>query len=291
MTIDQLDLLDFGEQGSSCSSSRLSKRRKGSCPRSKGSFGSKGSFSDSSTSLGKTKARRSRTTVRSCEKVKENDGVTKSSSSKTQRKPSGCNGKVNQGPKYPDNAEPLVTGTLGGEGYSTSKKNTRAESPGTLNRKKSYLNKRKAVKADKAESQQAKRAVDVSLDTLLKRIGQASQAVKDDNRSVYSSMQEKDRQRRERENYREEIYSSRVDMTEPRRSLESALGGLGGGGKSYHDTDSKSVASAPLLRSKSRSTFVKRVQEEETQLESQRPIVDLKKTQFSNKLTKLHVAF
>jgi hypothetical protein len=290
MTIDQLDFPEAGEQGSLYSLSRSSNRGKGNSRRSKGSLGSKGSFSDSSASVGKSKTRRCRNTGESSEKVKDNNRLVNSSSRcQLQRQSSEYNGKGRQSPHHQQIVEPLMTTALDGEDHSILKKKAKSESPGTINRKKSYLSKRKT---DKAE---AKYAVNTSLDTFLKQVEQAAPVVKDDNRSVYSSMHEKDRHWRQRENNRDMIHSRPISRMEQRRWLDSALGlealGIEDGGKSDDDTDNMSIASAPLLISKSRSTIMKRLQNEEPQLESQRPVVDLKKTQFSNKLTKLHVEF
>lgn len=297
MSFDLLDVPERGEQGSSGSISRSSKRRKESSKtskdslRSKGSLGSKDSLSESSSSMGKSESKRSsRTTGSEAEKSKDKSKRKEGSSrSRLQKKPSERKEKDKAATKAND-----VETTVDAEGLSSPMKKSSLESPGTLSRKKSYLNKRKIVKADKDGSKEAKKAVNTSLDTFLQRIEQAAPVVKDDNRSVYSSMQDRDRKRRsvlQKEKSKGKSSGRRFSSLHPRKSLEGALEGLDGGGNSDHDTDSMSITSAPMLRSRSRTSLVKHLKEGSPMLQSQKAVVDLKKTQFSNKLSKLHVAF
>jgi hypothetical protein len=292
MAIDQLEPVEGGRQGSSGSLSRSSKRSKESSKRSKSSLDSKDASSESSKSLEKSKSRRStRSSSGSLErnKDKSQDG---SSRSKLQRRPSERKGKSLIRSESKTSEEMTGETTLDGEGSNILKKKPSLESPGTINRKKSYLNKRKIVKADKNESKEAKKAVNTSLDAFLKRIEGAAPVVKDDNRSVYSSMQERERRRRSLlQTGKDGRKSRRISRSNPRRSLESALDGLDGDGKDEDDADIMSITSAPMLRARSRSSLVKELKKGSPQMDASRPVVDLKNTQFSNKLSKLHVAF
>ena len=167
----------------------------------------------------------------------------------------------------------------------------RTKEVGEITPKKSYLNKRKHSKADKAESDQAKKAVNSSMDAFLEQIEKAAPIRKDSNRSVLSSMQDSERKRRslkrDKKKKGERIHSRRDKRFDPkRRSLESALKDLRGMvDDTDHDTDGMSVTSAPLLRYKNSASSLLKSQD------SHRPVVDLKNTQFSSKLSKLHVAF
>ncbi|KAG7366842.1 hypothetical protein IV203_029512 [Nitzschia inconspicua] len=296
ITFDQLDVAEGGEHGSSGSLSRISRRSQGSSRRNKGNLENKESISESGNDVGKPKLRvPPRTSSGSIEKARDRSKLRDGSCrSKLQRKPSERKGtgwtKSPSSSCEQSNAE----AKLDGECHEPSKKKTSIESPGTLSRKKSYLNKRKIVKADKDESTEAKKAVNSSLDMFLKRIEQATPVVKDDNRSVYSSMQDRDRRRRsmlQKEKDRGKSTSRRIRRLDPRKSLESDFDRTDGGESIDNDADSMSITSAPTLRTRSRSSLVKQMKEGIPQVDSQRPVVDLKKTQFSNKLTKLHVAF
>ncbi|KAL3915055.1 MAG: hypothetical protein SGILL_005824, partial [Bacillariaceae sp.] len=312
LTMDQIGAPSPGEKGSSSSLSRSSKRSK----ESKSSKASKGSFksessgsavrsqkesfkSESSVSPGKNKTRHStKSRQRSSEKIRRKDdhqGTSKLHRRKSEKRGTG---KDDQPPsiRSEDDAATQRRGeqaTKGSEGHLPLKKRPSLErrysnrSRPELTPKKSYLNKRRHLKSDKVESKQAKKAVNSSLDTFLDRIDNAAPVVKDDNRSVYSSMQDKDRKRRSREKKKkkngEKLHCRRVKRSESKRKT---LGDLIGLDSDHTDHDSMSITSAPLLQYKTSASSLS-----SKKRESQRPVVDLKQTQFSSKLTKLHVAF
>jgi hypothetical protein len=96
--------------------------------------------------------------------------------------------------------------------------------------------------------------------------------IKDDNRSVYSALQDKDRKKRIIDKKRGEKVSRRISRNAPpKRGVEP-----------HSSDDSMSVISVPLLSSK---------QARELLDDRNRPVVSLKMTEFSKKLQKLHVAF
>ncbi|KAG7352783.1 hypothetical protein IV203_008831 [Nitzschia inconspicua] len=316
ITFDQLDVAEGGEHGSSGSLSRTSRRSQGNGRGNKGNLENKESISESNNDVGKPKLRvpsrtaggsieKARDRSNSIEKARDRSNSIEKARDRSKLRDGSCRSKLQRKPserkgtgrtKSPSSSceQSIAVAILDGECHEPLKKKTSKESPGTLSRKKSYLNKRKIVKADKDESTEAKKAVKSSLDMFLKRIEQAPPVVKDDNRSVYSSMQDRDRRRRsmlQKEKDRGKSTSRCIRRLNPRKSLESAFDTTDGGESIDTDADSMSITSAPTLRTRGRSSLVKQLKEGSPQVESQRPVVDLKKTHFSIKLTKLHVAF
>jgi hypothetical protein len=294
LAIDQLDappLEDGGSLGSLSQSSRRSKESKSSkgSKSSKESKESKGSASDSAE---RTKTRHSsnshkRKEVFSSPRIHERNSASHGTGKDVHRR---YGAKQRSGEKLIEDKPGEGVMPLMKKPSLERKTSIRSRLAGETTPKKSYLNKRKHSRTDKAESHQAKRAVNSSLDAFLEKIENAPPVMKDENRSVHSSMQDKERRRRSRDRERnrngERIHSRRINRFDPKKhSLESALNHLRGGGDESEDTDGMSVTSAPLLRYKTSASSLLKKQD------SQRPVVDLKKTQFSSKLTKLHVAF
>jgi hypothetical protein len=144
-------------------------------------------------------------------------------------------------------------------------------------RRKSYL-PRKISKCEMDESKGHKTSINSSLDKFLSKIGDSSPVVKDDNRSVYSAIQDKDRWKRARDKKLGEKLAARGVSRHGVLKRDSELQ------RTFSDSsDSMSVISAPTLTSSMPSPNI--------QDERHRPVVDLKKTQFSSKLNKLKVAF
>jgi hypothetical protein len=303
LTMEQLSPTEQSDEGSSGSLSRSSRRSKGS---------------ESSTSIsGKSMERRkSRRPSNSYGEVKERTRDRSSRQERSidtrpqRRKPDHrdrhqaagvtINGVGKENPHRSEKAnvtadqargeptEEITETSNTGRPLLQRKISVRSEA-GSLVRRKSYLPHRKS-KAEKAESKEQRSSVDSSLETFLKRIEQAAPVEKDDNRSVYSSMQEKDRNKRSRDKMMkkngEKIYPRRVRRDLSTTPLERALERGRNESEIANDAnnDTMSVNSAPLLRYSSRPSQV-------SHDDLHRPVVNLKKTQFSNKLTKLHVAF
>jgi hypothetical protein len=144
-------------------------------------------------------------------------------------------------------------------------------------RKKSYL-PRKSVKAQKEKSKELKGSVNSSLDKFLQLMSDAPpiKAIKDDNRSVFSDLLDTDRRRRVRNLKEGEKISRRITRDAPsQRGVEQ--------NNSSTSNDSMSVVSFSMITSKQARSYL-----EDSNC---RPVVNLKQTQFSKKLHKLHVAF
>jgi hypothetical protein len=189
-------------------------------------------------------------------------------------------------------------------------------------RRRSYIHPR-SLKVDKHESTELKSSVISSLDSFLHHVEMTRPKTRqsDGSRSVQSAYERGagERARRAREEKKKKAaeaaaiarkerfaqFSSPINGVARRRS--SSVGGLdqfgdGGGGyceaaatansndkSNYYsnDADDMSVTSAPMLR-----RAVPSASHSQTPNGNQhRQVVDLKQTQFSNKLSKLHVAF
>jgi hypothetical protein len=147
-----------------------------------------------------------------------------------------------------------------------------------VRRKRSYL-PRNTAKGDKYNSKEQRDSIKSSLDKFLEKMDDTGPIIKDDNRSVYSAIQDNDRKKRIRDRKREELGTTRIRRI-PRQNSRTTARGVER--QASDDDDNVSVSSAPMFSSRQ----ARKRLEEQT-----RPVVNLKETNFSTKLHKLHVAF
>jgi hypothetical protein len=145
-------------------------------------------------------------------------------------------------------------------------------------RKRSYL-PRNTARGDEYNSKEQRDSIKSSLDRFLDHMDDTGPIIKDDNRSVYSEIQDKDRTKRIRNRKREESGTTRIRRI-PRQKSRTNTRGIER--HASDDDDNMSVSSAPMFSSKQAK---KRLQEQN------RPVINLKDTHFSTKLHKLDVAF
>ena len=193
----------------------------------------------------------------------QNDAAAKKAGTKNKYKPSGKKeGRASGEPTEEvdkDRPQLVQHNSIGSDDGSKSR------------RRKSYL-PRKSKKSEKEKSRELRASVNASLDTFLQKMGDnapVTRGIKDDNRSVFSDLRDADHRRRLRHLRKGEKFSRRISRSgsEPSNNI---------------DGDDMSVVSLSVISSKQAQQYLE---------DSNRPVINLKQTNFSRKLSKLHVAF